>query len=432
MSNEPEHLLDLTGKVSEISEVLGISTTGTRAELGSSGTIVLCESIYQSRGIRLVRNGRTGIAGATAMVDGSLLVDMAIADARTGPEENLELPSLVEPSEVTLYDESLETLDGPTLARMLSSLRELLVEISPYASVSGSLEVLRKQIVLVNSAGLSCGYGKLLLDWRLRFSFPTGDGFFSTGISASSGRMDFDPDGFTRKAAILGNWSGAATQSPESCPVIFLPASLSVLLQAVRTGVSGRSLVNGSSPLTGHVGSAFISSGISIWDRPLLDFGASSAPFDAEGIATSDKPLFERGVFRGFLFDLVTASESSTSSTGNAGRNLDRRPEPVCTNLVLEGGDTSVEEMISSLHSGVIVTDILSGEGSNASTGDFAFDSCNVFGIEGGEVSGRIPGALICGNVYSLLGSVSCMDRSLTKVGSDLFPAIMTEGITIR
>jgi PmbA protein len=432
VTSELEHFLDLAGKVSEISEVLGVSTTGIRAELGYSGAIVLSESCYKSHGMRLVRNGRTGVAGATAMADGSLLVDMAIANARTGPEENLALPSSVEPSEVTLYDEDLEALDGSVIACMLSRLREQLADISPYACVSGSLEVLRKQVLLCNSEGLSCGYCKLLLDWRLRFSFPTGDGFFNTGMSASSGRMDFDQDELVRNASILGNWSRTTTRAPVSCPVLFLPAPLSVLLQAVRTGVSGRSLVNGSSPLTGHVGATVISPVISIWDRPLLDCGASSAPFDAEGVATRDKPLFEKGVFRGFLFDLMTASEACTSSTGNAGRNLDRRPEPVCTNLVLEGGDTTAEEMISSLESGLIVTDILSGEGSDASTGDFNFDSCNVFAIEGGEVAGRVPRALIRGNVYSLLGSVLGMDRRLKKVGSDLFPAILTEGITIR
>jgi PmbA protein len=163
---------------------------------------------------------------------------------------------------------------------------------------------------------------------------------------------------------------------------------------------------------------------------PLLDHGASSAPFDAEGTATYDKPLFEKGVFRGFVFDLATAIESGTSSTGNAGRNLDRRPEPVCTNLVMEGGRDTLGSMISSMESGIVVSDILSGEGSNASTGEFAFDSCNVFLVDGGEIAGRIPSALIRGNVYSLLQNVSMVEETLTATGSDLFPAVLTRGVT--
>jgi PmbA protein len=190
-------------------------------------------------------------------------------------------------------------------------------------------------------------------------------------------------------------------------------------------------MTGGSSPLNGRVGSAVVSREVSIADMPLLDCGGASAPFDAEGSATYDKPLFEKGVFRGFVFDLVTAREAGTTTTGNAGRNLDRRPEPVCTNLVMKPGRESLEEIISGMDSGIVVSDILSGEGSNASTGDFSFDSCNAFRVENGEVTGRIPGAHIRGNVYSVLSGVTMLERELTPAGSDLFPAVLAGGVSI-
>jgi PmbA protein len=426
-----EHLLEVAAKVSEACEVLSIVTFSTGAEMGRAGTVVLNESSGGARGIRLVRNGRTGIAGATSMADDSVLVDMAIADSRTGPEENLHLPDSVDPSPVVLHDASLEETDQRALAGLLLELRGILRESSPYGSVTGSLSLCRKRVRLANSKGLSCGYEKLLLEWRVRFSFPTGDGFFSTGASASSGSPDFDPGSLARDASTLGRWASTPARLPAGGSALFLPAPLSVLLQAVRTGVSGRSLVNGSSPLAGRVGTRVVSELVTIRDMPLLDMGGASAPFDAEGVATRDKAIFDRGVFRGFLFDLATAAESGTRSTGNAGRNLDGRPEPVCTNLTIDTGKASLEEMICSMGSGVLVSDVLSGEGSNAVSGDFAFDGCSAFAVEGGEVTGRIPGALVGGNVYELLGGVVSVGGNPARTGSDIFPAVLTGGIRI-
>jgi len=160
-------------------------------------------------------------------------------------------------------------------------------------------------------------------------------------------------------------------------------------------------------------------------------FRISGIPFCQFTTATSDKAIFDRGIFRGFLFDLVTAAQSGTHSTGNAGRNLNGRPEPVCTNLTMKPGEVSVEEMISSVESGLMVTDILSGEGSNAVSGDFAFDSCNVLAIEGGEVTGRIPGPLLRGNVYEMLRRVTGVGDRPARTGSDLFPAVLAGGITL-
>jgi PmbA protein len=426
-----EHLLAVAAKVSEACEVLSIETFTSRATMGRAGTVVLGESTGGARGIRLVRNGRTGTAGATSMADDSILVDMAIADSRTGPEENLRLPSSVDPSPVTLYDASLEDMEPRKLAGLILELGGVFRESSPYGAVTGSLELSRKSVRLANSKGLSCGYEKLFLEWRVRFSFPTGDGFFSTGVSASSGCPDFDPGSLAREASVLGGWAASTARVPGSRAALFLPAPLSVLMQAVRTGVSGRSLVNGSSPLAGCVGTRVVSDLVTIRDRPLLDMGSASAPFDAEGVATCDKTIFDRGVFRGFLFDLATAAESGTRSTGNAGRNLDGKPEPVCTNLTMDTGKASVGSMISSMESGVLVSDILSGEGSNAVSGDFAFDGCNAFAVESGEVTGRIPGALVGGNVYELLGGVVSIGESPARAGSDIFPAVLSGGIRI-
>jgi len=426
------HVLSLTSQVSQVCEVLGMDGSSIRADITPSGGLSFDESSEQSCGIRLVRNGRTGVAGATSMVDTALLVEMAIASSRIGPEENLQLPATIETGEVELFDSVLEKIEVTGLSDRLLHLKEALNELSPYAMVAGFLKLSRKRISLINSCGASGDYLKYLLEWKLRFSFPTGEGFFVTGSSAASGRDIFDPESLAREAAELATWAKSTTTPPDSNQAtVFYPAAVSVLLQAIRAGVSGRSLVNGSSPLTGHVGSAVLSPHVSIWDRPTMDYGASSAPFDSEGVATRDKPLFEKGVFKGFLFDLVTAAAAGTRSTGSAGRNLFQRPEPVCTNLAFERGCENAAQIIGSIRSGLLVTDILSGEGGNTSTGDFVFDSCNAFRISDGEVSGRIPGALIRGNVYDLLKSANSISDSLSASGTDLLPHIRTDGVTI-
>ena len=200
---------------------------------------------------------------------------------------------------------------------------------------------------------------------------------------------------------------------------------------AVRAGVSARRRLRGSSPLIGKLEERVASESVSIYDRPRLDLGGASAPFDAEGIATYDKPLFENGLFKGFIYDLASAHEAGTRSTGNAGRNCHDAPEPVCTNLVMEPGDQTLEAMVSGVEEGLLVADVLSGGSSNVVTGDFSFDTTSAFVVRDGEIQGRTDRGRITGNVYGALSTVSAIESSLHLAGTDWLPHLRVDRLSV-
>jgi PmbA protein len=78
-------------------------------------------------------------------------------------------------------------------------------------------------------------------------------------------------------------------------------------------------------------------------------------PFDFEGVPRSRVSLIEGGVFRDGVYDLRTAKQAGKATTGHA--LPPPNPEgPFPLNMVLEPGDTSLEDMISSTERGLLVT----------------------------------------------------------------------------
>jgi predicted Zn-dependent protease len=78
-------------------------------------------------------------------------------------------------------------------------------------------------------------------------------------------------------------------------------------------------------------------------------------PFDFEGVPRSRVSLIEGGVFRDGVYDLRTAKQAGKATTGHA--LPPPNPEgPFPLNVVLEPGDASLEDMISSTERGLLVT----------------------------------------------------------------------------
>lgn len=91
----------------------------------------------------------------------------------------------------------------------------------------------------------------------------------------------------------------------------------------------------------------------------LVDDGLSAEtiplPFDFEGVPRRRVTLVDRGVASGLCYDLATAAKEGKKSTGHAlPPGSSYGPFPL--NLALEAGESSVEEMVSSMERGLYAT----------------------------------------------------------------------------
>jgi len=142
--------------------------------------------------------------------------------------------------------------------------------------------------------------------------------------------------------------------------------------------------------------------------------GLNRAPFDAEGASAQRTVLVEAGTLRGFLHNAYTAHRMAVKSTANAGRGGGFRsvPEVTATNLFLEPGQRSQEELLEGAGDGLFVTSAMGAHMADPISGDFSLGVSGLE-IEGGRPGRPVRGVTIAGNLKELL-------RNIEDVGGDL------------
>lgn len=142
---------------------------------------------------------------------------------------------------------------------------------------------------------------------------------------------------------------------PGEYTVILEHAAVSdLLLFMAYEGFGALNYLEGRSFLSGKLGEKVFDERITIIDDPChpMTIGMS---FDFEGMPKRMVPLIVKGLAKNVVHDRKTANKAGTLSTGHA------LPQPnpygpLPFNIVLNGGDSSIEEMIRSTERGILVT----------------------------------------------------------------------------
>jgi len=175
----------------------------------------------------------------------------------------------------------------------------------------------------------------------------------------------------------------------------------------------------GKSPLKGKLGEKFVSPLISIVDDGLLSKGISTSPIDGEGMASRRTLLVSKGEVLGYLFDRYWAhrekrsSNSGTESTGNSRRSGIKSPPTIgISNFYIEPGKLPFSDMLSNLHQGIVVDEVMGLHTVNPISGDFSL-GCSGSWIGGGEVAFPVKSIAVAGNLFELF-------RNVREIGEDL------------
>ncbi len=131
-------------------------------------------------------------------------------------------------------------------------------------------------------------------------------------------------------------------------------AVASLLLFLAFLGFGAKTFTTGRSFMAGKIGEKITGDNITIIENP-YDPVMNAMPFDYEGVVKKRVPLIENGVAKGVVYNSYYANKSAVESTGHALLpNNTFGPYP--KNMVMAGGDSSMEEMIASTEKGILIT----------------------------------------------------------------------------
>lgn len=219
-------------------------------------------------------------------------------------------------------------------------------------------------------------------------------------------------DAVRRSVASLGGRplpTGRAT-------VVMEPEVAAELLANVAAALSGEAVLRGRSIFVGKQGTEVAHRELTLVDQGNLRGGFASAPVDGEGVPTRRTPLIVQGVLRGFLHNLYSARRMGVESTGNARRAGFRgAPEIGPTNLSLEPGALSPEQLVAQVERGFYVITTRNVGGINPVTGDYSVGAAGL-AIERGQLAGPVAQVTIAASMLDMLRNLSARADDLRWV----------------
>jgi PmbA protein len=204
------------------------------------------------------------------------------------------------------------------------------------------------------------------------------------------------------------------------CPIVFDPEVARSIVGTVFSVANGSAFWRKSSYLIGKEGEQVASPLVTIVDDPLIARAPGSRPFDGDGLPTRKNPVIERGVLAPVLCDVYSARKLGRASTGSSGRSVGGNPSPTTSNLIMQAGQTSRDELMRSTSRGLYVTQLM-GFGFSPVTGDFS-RGAQGFWIEGGELAQPVSEVTIAANFDQILKRIDAVADDLVLRTSSAAP----------
>ena len=221
---------------------------------------------------------------------------------------------------------------------------------------------------------------------------------------------------------------GARKVSSQTVPVVYDRRVASSLIGHLAGAINGASIARGTGFLKSSMGRRIFAKGIAVVDDPLRPRGMGSRPFDGEGLATSRRELVADGILQGWLLDLRAARQLKLAPTGNGARGLSSPPGPSTSNLHLEPGHLTLEEMIGSITQGLFITELI-GNSVNMVTGDYSRGASGYW-IENGALAYPVSEITIAGNLKDMFMTLEPANDLEFKSSTNA-PTCRVEGLTI-
>jgi PmbA protein len=385
--------------------------------------------------LRVFVGNRVASVSANPGFDARTLAERAVAMAKASPEDPF----------ACLADDADLSKDHPDLG-MLD-----LTEISSAELTDAALATEQAALSVPgvsNSAGsgASTSMGGLVLVTSRGFSGSYMATRFGRGVSVIAGEgtgMERDHEGDSRVRYIdldtpeeIGRKAGERAvrklnprkaDTGSGLTVIYDPRVARGLVGHIASAINGAAIVRKTSFLMDMMGKQILRKGLEVTDDPRIFRASASRPFDGEGVAGERLVMVEDGVLQHWFLATSQARELGLKTNGRGVRG-GTSVSPSSSNLALEPGDISPEDMLKSVKSGFYVMEMI-GHGANLVTGEYSRGAAG-FWIENGELTHPVAEVTIAGNMKDMFLSMipaSDIDRTYSTAS----PTVMIENMTL-
>ena len=414
----------------------GDRSSAVQVRLGQLEDVARSEG--EQVGLRLFVGQRSATVATSDMSDEAvaILVDRCLAMAKEAPEDpyaGLAPAELLQKGDVPILDvdDSIEPDPVSLRARALEAERAALAVPGVTNSSGAGASASASTIALATSGGFSGAYR------------TSGHGCSASVVAGEGGAMQRDHS--WHSARHLGDLEGAgeigrrageravarlnpARPKPGKYPVIFDPRVSSTLLGHFAGAINGASVARKTSFLGDKLGTRVFAPGVTIVDDPLRLRGLRSRPFDAEGVRVSRQALVSDGVLNQWIAHSAAARQLGTEPTGHASRGVGGAPGAAPSNLYMEAGSRSRDELLASVPEAVLVIELI-GHGVNGVTGDYSRGAVG-FMVRGGEIAEPVSEITVAGNLVDVFASLEPASDLEFRRGVDA-PTILVPEMTV-
>ena len=400
-----EALLARAKKASEEAEVFSVSSRATEAIFEANRLKQVQTKESHGTALRLIKNGRIGFSATSKPNSKQELLNMALEMVPFGAEAKFEFPGFQSYSPVAVFDTEVEFVSEEAMVELGQSLIDRVRAAEPEIVCEASVKRSISAIEIRNSNGGEAGYRKSVYSLAIEGVLVRGTDMLFVGDHESSCHPVLDLSNVAQSTLEqLERAKDVAPLVSGNLPVIFTPHGVaSALIAPLAIAFNGKTVLRGASPLGHRKGEQVFTPELSIWDDGTIPFRPTSAICDDEGIPTRSTPLVENGIVMNFLYDLQTAGQAGTQSTGNASRSLGSLPSPSTNSIIIGDGKTSFADMLVDIKEGLVIEQLMGATQGNILGGDFSGNVLLGYKVQNGQIVGRVKNTMVSGNVYEIL-----------------------------
>ncbi|MBD3190240.1 MAG: hypothetical protein GF308_06335 [Candidatus Heimdallarchaeota archaeon] len=383
-------------------------------------------------GLRVYKDKAVALA-SSSQFDAPLLKKMAkdAVSLASSSAADPDISGLAEPvddyQEISaLYDKELATIDSDELVELAIISLNAALEKDSSLVVSGQINVFINDYAIVNSNDIMVENNRTSLQCYISSKKMKSDDDIGVGYDYGYGRslsvIDFEKIGKTATEKAF-RMLGSQKIKSDSYPFILDErAARNTINGILSKGISAYEIDLGTAFFNDQLGEKIADNSLTVIDNPLEEGGIRSRTFDDEGVPCQKLVLIEEGSLLTYLSDVYTANKLKIPITGSASkRGYDGIPHPALTQIQIEPGDSSKEELFEQLDTGLYLESPL-----------FAMAGTNIsqqvdvgFWVENGEIQYPVKNTMVGTTVYDVLKNIQMVGKDLLNEAGLKSPMIL-------